>query len=96
MGTRGGTAVVTGAGGGLGTAIAERLARDGYDVAALDIDGSAAQATADRVERKGGRTPPGPWVGLGEGAIAKSPPSSGTEPGPTCPPAWPPREQWWP
>src|SRR5439155_18221405 len=39
-------AVVTGAGRGLGRAIAERLARRGHHVFATDIDGGAAAATA--------------------------------------------------
>lgn len=43
------TAVVTGAGGGLGRAIAVRLARDGHLVAVVDIDPSAAETTCDLV-----------------------------------------------
>lgn len=39
-------AVVTGAGRGLGRAIALRLARDGFDVVAVDIDADAAARTA--------------------------------------------------
>jgi 3-oxoacyl-[acyl-carrier protein] reductase len=42
-----GLAVVTGAGQGLGRAIAERLARDGLDIAAVDIHAEAAAATAE-------------------------------------------------
>jgi 3-oxoacyl-[acyl-carrier protein] reductase len=41
------TAVITGAGRGLGKATALRLARDGYLVVALDLDVDAAEATAD-------------------------------------------------
>ena len=43
------TAVITGAGRGLGKATAHRLARDGFLVVALDIDGDAAVATAEEV-----------------------------------------------
>jgi 3-oxoacyl-[acyl-carrier protein] reductase len=42
-------AVVTGAGRGLGRAIAARLARDGHQVCAVDLDAAAAQATATAV-----------------------------------------------
>lgn len=50
-----GSAVVTGAGQGLGRAIAERLARDGLQVVAVDIDGDAAAATAAAVGGRGHR-----------------------------------------
>jgi len=39
------SAVVTGAGGGLGRAIAARLAHDGYAIAVVDIDAAEAEAT---------------------------------------------------
>ena len=41
-----GTAVVTGAGQGLGRATAERLSRDGHRIVAIDRDGDAAERTA--------------------------------------------------
>ena len=44
-----GVAVITGAGRGLGKATAERLARDGHEVIALDLDADAAAATAATV-----------------------------------------------
>lgn len=48
-----GVALVTGAGRGLGRAIAQRLARDGLSVVAVDIDGESAADTASSV---GGRS----------------------------------------
>jgi NAD(P)-dependent dehydrogenase (short-subunit alcohol dehydrogenase family) len=48
-------AVVTGGGGGLGRAIAGRLASDGAAVAVLDIDADAGQATASEITSRGGR-----------------------------------------
>lgn len=41
--------LVTGAGGGIGRAIARRLAGDGMAVAVLDRDGAAARAVADEI-----------------------------------------------
>jgi 3-oxoacyl-[acyl-carrier protein] reductase len=42
--------VVTGAGRGIGAAIATRLARDGFKVVVTDLDASAATAVADRID----------------------------------------------
>jgi NAD(P)-dependent dehydrogenase (short-subunit alcohol dehydrogenase family) len=49
-------AVVTGAGGGLGTAICEGLAARGADVALVDIDAEPLAASAAGVEREGRRS----------------------------------------
>ena len=48
-------ALVTGAGGGIGTAICERLAEEGCHVALLDRDADAAHAAGKRVEAHGRR-----------------------------------------
>lgn len=47
------TAVVTGAGSGLGRAIASELAQRGFEVVATDVDAAAAERTADEI---GGET----------------------------------------
>lgn len=48
------TAIITGAGSGLGRAAAERFAEEGATVIAADIDGEAARETVDRIEADGG------------------------------------------
>lgn len=50
-----GLAIVTGAGSGIGRACAERLARNGFAVASIDLDLSSARETADRIAKAGGR-----------------------------------------
>lgn len=52
---RGGTAVVTGAGSGLGSSMVDRFAAAGMAIVALDIDGKRAEETAQRVRDNGGR-----------------------------------------
>jgi NAD(P)-dependent dehydrogenase (short-subunit alcohol dehydrogenase family) len=49
------TAIVTGAGSGIARAIALQLAREGADVAAADINGETAEATARAVRELGRR-----------------------------------------
>ena len=48
-------ALVAGAGGGIGGAGAEALAREGAAVLCTDIDAAAADATAGRISAAGGR-----------------------------------------
>jgi len=45
------TAIVTGAGSGIGRRIALRLAEEGCDVGAIDINVRGAEATADHVRK---------------------------------------------
>lgn len=52
---RGRRAVVTGAGSGIGRAIALRLASEGALVAGLDLDAANAAQTAEAIERAGGQ-----------------------------------------
>lgn len=49
------TAVVTGAAGGIGSAVAAALAQAGAAVLVTDIDGEAAAHVADRISASGGR-----------------------------------------
>src|SRR5687767_8135327 len=56
MGNESRMAVVTGAGSGLGRAIALRLASEGAAVAAIDIDPAAAKETAGMIKAAGGRS----------------------------------------
>jgi 3-oxoacyl-[acyl-carrier protein] reductase len=61
LGISGKTALVLGAGGGLGSAIAETLAREGVKVALGDIDQAALTRVGGRIEAAGGRALPLVW-----------------------------------
>ena len=52
------TAIVTGAGGGLGRAIAVRLAADGHSVAVVDISEADATATCEKIREFGNTARP--------------------------------------
>lgn len=58
LGLEGKTALVLGAGGGLGGAIARALASEGARVVAADIDFAAAKKTADGIVEAGGKGMP--------------------------------------
>lgn len=55
LGIAGRTALVTAGGGGLGSAIAIKLASEGAKVAVADINGEAAEATGAAITQAGGR-----------------------------------------
>ncbi|MEF8913957.1 SDR family NAD(P)-dependent oxidoreductase, partial [Natronomonas sp.] len=52
------TALVTGAGGGIGTAISRRLAEEGATVAVNDVDAERAEETVAEIEAAGGEAFP--------------------------------------
>lgn len=49
------TALVTGAGSGMGEATAKRLARDGMQIGVLDINGESANRVAEEINKAGGK-----------------------------------------
>lgn len=75
------TALVFGAGGGLGGAIAKSLADEGVSVVAADINAESAQATADAIVAKGGRARAVVWdignLSLIEGKLSEIRTASG-------------------
>jgi 3-oxoacyl-[acyl-carrier protein] reductase len=76
------TAIVTGAGRGIGAAITERLGRDGYAVACLDIDEATARETADRLSAAGVRAAAYAADVSDEGAVEEVVAAVGDELGP--------------
>ena len=67
---QGKTALVTGAGSGIGEAIATLFARQGADVAAVDRDGAAAARVAADIRQSGGRAEGYPCDVSDAGAVA--------------------------
>ncbi|MBK7951634.1 MAG: SDR family oxidoreductase [Deltaproteobacteria bacterium] len=59
-----GTAVITGAGRGLGRATAIRLAADGHRIVAVDLDGEAAERTAAAVGGEARRCDVADWASV--------------------------------
>ena len=55
LGIRGRTALVLGAGGGLGGAIANALAVEGVKIAVADIDATAVKRSVEKIEASGGQ-----------------------------------------
>jgi 3-oxoacyl-[acyl-carrier protein] reductase len=55
LGLKGKVAIVTGAGGGIGAAIAQRLMAEGAHIVITDINGTAAEARATELRAAGGR-----------------------------------------
>jgi NAD(P)-dependent dehydrogenase (short-subunit alcohol dehydrogenase family) len=76
------SALVTGAGGSLGAAIALRLAMDGRPVAVVDVDHEAAAVAADRIVAAGGRALPVEADLRHDAAIADAFATTATELGP--------------
>jgi NAD(P)-dependent dehydrogenase (short-subunit alcohol dehydrogenase family) len=71
MDIEGAVALVTGAGSGIGRAIAQRLARDGASVAVNDIDEPSARETVRLIEKDGGRATPIPGDVASDGDVRR-------------------------
>jgi 3-oxoacyl-[acyl-carrier protein] reductase len=69
LGLKGRTALVLGAGGGLGGAIAKALAREGARVALGDVNAEALTATVKDIESAGGEALPLAWDLADVGAV---------------------------
>ncbi len=69
LGIKGKTALVLGAGGGLGSAVCEQLAREGVQVAAADISAEALAITAGKLTALGARFTTRTWNLADLGAI---------------------------
>jgi 3-oxoacyl-[acyl-carrier protein] reductase len=72
LGLKDKTAIVLGAGGGLGGAIAETLAAEGMRVVVADINEAAAQATATRIAARSGTALPLVWDIADRGVIGEN------------------------
>ena len=64
-------AVVTGAASGIGRATALRLARDGYEIAMMDLDAAGLAETRTQIQQAGGRAHASRWTCATRSASAR-------------------------
>ena len=64
-------AVVTGAASGIGRATALRLARDGYEIAMMDLDAAGLAETRTQIQRPAAGRTPSPWTCATRSASAR-------------------------